>query len=117
MKRAFGLRLTSSTSSVAPPPRSTITEAAGRGVVGGPRFSSSPGPGLSSPIAGHNRQMSAETKTTQRWICESCGFIYDPDEGDPDGGIAPGTPFEDIPDDWFCPVCGARKRDFTPFDE
>jgi rubredoxin len=65
----------------------------------------------------YHATMSTETKTTQRWICESCGFIYDPDDGDPDGGIAPGTAFEDIPDDWFCPVCGARKRDFSPFDE
>jgi rubredoxin len=45
-----------------------------------------------------------------------CGFIYDPDEGDPDGGIAPGTPFDEIPDDWFCPVCGARKQDFEPYE-
>ena len=51
---------------------------------------------------------------TQQWICTSCGFIYDPEEGDPDGGIPPGTAFTDIPDDWFCPVCGARKRDFEP---
>jgi rubredoxin len=35
---------------------------------------------------------------------------------DPDGGVAPGTPFEDIPNDWFCPVCGARKADFVPYD-
>ena len=48
----------------------------------------------------------------QRYICVSCGFIYDPAEGDPDGGVPPGTEFADIPDDWFCPVCGARKRDF-----
>src|SRR4029079_7664979 len=51
-------------------------------------------------------------ETAQQWICTSCGFIYDPEEGDPDGGIPPGTPFMDIPDDWFCPVCGARKKDF-----
>ena len=50
-------------------------------------------------------------------MCESCGFIYDPDEGDPDGGIAAGTAFESIPDDWYCPVCGARKVDFAPFEE
>ena len=50
-------------------------------------------------------------------MCESCGFIYEPEEGDPDGDIAAGTPFEDVPDDWYCPVCGARKVDFTPFDE
>jgi rubredoxin len=59
----------------------------------------------------------AETATSQKWICESCGFIYDPSEGDLDGGIEPGTPFETIPDDWFCPVCGARKKDFVPYEE
>lgn len=47
-----------------------------------------------------------------RWFCEPCGFIYDPEEGDPDSGIEPGTPFEDIPDDWMCPICGATKSDF-----
>jgi len=57
------------------------------------------------------------TETPLRWMCESCGFIYDPEEGDPDGGIAAGTPFETIPDDWYCPVCGARKIDFAPFEE
>jgi rubredoxin len=41
-----------------------------------------------------------------------CGFIYDPEEGDPDSGIPPGTAFEDIPDDWMCPICGAEKSDF-----
>jgi rubredoxin len=58
-----------------------------------------------------------ETTTAQLWICESCGFIYDPSEGDPDGGIPPGTPFDDIPDSWFCPVCGARKKDFVPYED
>jgi rubredoxin len=52
----------------------------------------------------------------QQWICESCGFIYDPAEGDLDGGIPAGTAFADIPDTWFCPVCGARKRDFVPYE-
>ena len=52
-----------------------------------------------------------------KYICESCGFIYDPAEGDPDGGIPPGTAFEDIPETWFCPVCGARKRDFSPYED
>ena len=63
------------------------------------------------------RPMAAETTTKQLYICTSCGFIYDPDEGDPDGGVPPGTVFEDIPDDWFCPVCGARKADFEPYEE
>ena len=57
------------------------------------------------------------TTVTQKWICESCGFIYDPADGDPDGGIPPGTSFDDIPDTWFCPVCGARKRDFSPYED
>jgi rubredoxin len=57
-----------------------------------------------------------ETATAQQWICTSCGFIYDPADGDPDGGIPPGTAFEDIPGDWFCPVCGARKKDFEIYE-
>ena len=69
------------------------------------------------PVRRNTLRAVPETTTeTKRWICESCGFIYDPEEGDPDGGIAPGTAFEEIPDDWFCPVCGARKRDFTPYE-
>jgi rubredoxin len=63
------------------------------------------------------RPVSTETQTKQLWVCTSCGFIYDPDDGDPDGGIPPGTPFDEIPDDWFCPVCGARKADFEPYEE
>ena len=47
-----------------------------------------------------------------KYICLVCDHIYDPVEGDPDGGIAPGTPFEDIQDDWVCPVCGPAKEDF-----
>ena len=50
------------------------------------------------------------------WLCEPCGFIYDPEEGDPDSGIEPGTPFEDIPDDWMCPICGATKADFRELE-
>jgi rubredoxin len=61
--------------------------------------------------------MATETTIKQLYICTSCGFIYDPDEGDPDGGVPPGTSFDDIPDDWFCPVCGARKADFEPYEE
>ena len=47
-----------------------------------------------------------------KYQCLVCDHIYDPKEGDPDGGIKPGTRFEDIPDDWVCPVCGAEKSDF-----
>jgi rubredoxin len=54
---------------------------------------------------------------TQLWICELCGYVYDPAEGDADGGVKPGMRFEDIPDDWTCPVCGANKDDFSPQDD
>ncbi len=47
-----------------------------------------------------------------KYRCTVCGYVYDPKLGDPDGGIKPGTPFEEIPDDWVCPVCGAAKSDF-----
>ncbi len=60
--------------------------------------------------------MSMSTVTSSLWICVSCGWIYDPAEGDPDGGIPPGTEFKDIPEDWFCPVCGARPSDFEPYE-
>lgn len=51
-----------------------------------------------------------------RYQCKVCGYVYDPEEGDPDGGIAPGTAFEDIPDDWQCPVCGVSKSELVPID-
>ena len=47
-----------------------------------------------------------------KYICELCGYEYDPKLGDPDSGIEPGTDFEDIPSDWTCPLCGAGKDDF-----
>ena len=47
-----------------------------------------------------------------KYKCSVCGYVYDPEFGDPDGGIKPGTPFEEIPDDWVCPVCGASKEQF-----
>ena len=61
--------------------------------------------------------VTTETDVKQLYICTSCGFIYDPDEGDPDGGIPAGTAFNEIPDTWFCPVCGARKTDFEPYED
>jgi flavin reductase (DIM6/NTAB) family NADH-FMN oxidoreductase RutF/rubredoxin len=66
-----------------------------------------------------NKQTEKEAKSDnqallQKWECTVCGHIYDPFEGDPDSGIAPGTAFEDIPDDWVCPTCGVKKSDFEP---
>jgi rubredoxin len=48
----------------------------------------------------------------EKWKCSICNWVYDPALGDPDNGIAPGTPFEKIPDTWVCPVCGAGKDAF-----
>jgi flavin reductase (DIM6/NTAB) family NADH-FMN oxidoreductase RutF/rubredoxin len=48
----------------------------------------------------------------ERYVCSVCGYVYDPEKGDPDSGIAPGTRFEDIPDSWTCPVCGTDKSMF-----
>ena len=49
----------------------------------------------------------------EKWKCNVCGYIYDPEKGDPDGNIPPGTPFEQLPEDsWVCPLCGAPKDMF-----
>ncbi|MCQ2362245.1 MAG: rubredoxin [Acidaminococcaceae bacterium] len=51
-------------------------------------------------------------KEKSKYVCDVCGYVYDPAKGDPDGGIAPGTAFEDIPDNWVCPVCHKGKNHF-----
>ena len=48
------------------------------------------------------------------YVCSVCGYVYDPDKGDDEAGIPGGTPFEKLPADWTCPVCGADKSEFTP---
>lgn len=48
-----------------------------------------------------------------KYECNICGYVYDPAAGDPDNGVAPGTKFEDVSEDWVCPVCGAAKSEFT----
>ena len=52
-----------------------------------------------------------------KYECTICGYVYDPEVGDPDNNIAPGTSFEDLPDDWVCPVCGAAKSDFEKVED
>jgi len=49
-----------------------------------------------------------------RYECQVCGHVYDPVRGEPSQGIAPGTTFEDLPDDWVCPVCGSPKDMYAP---
>ncbi len=49
----------------------------------------------------------------ERWVCSVCGYLYDPAEGDPEGDVPAGTSFENLPEDWVCPICGAGKEQFS----
>ena len=53
----------------------------------------------------------------QKWECVVCGYIYDPEQGDPDSGVEPGTAWKNVPDDWVCPLCGVGKDQFQPHEE
>jgi len=53
----------------------------------------------------------------KKYKCIMCGYIYDPAAGDPDNGVDPGTAFEDLPDGWVCPDCGAGKDEFEPLED
>ena len=59
-----------------------------------------------------DKTMKKDERRMEKYVCKVCGYVYDPEKGDPDGGIAPGTKFEDIPDDWVCPICGVSKENF-----
>ncbi|KAF5073627.1 rubredoxin [Methanobacterium aggregans] len=52
----------------------------------------------------------------KKFICTTCGYVYNPEEGDPNADIEPGTAFEDLPDDWCCPLCGVGKEMFQEMD-
>jgi rubredoxin len=58
----------------------------------------------------------SEEELMKKYQCQVCGYIYDPAEGDPEANIPPNTPFENLPADWVCPICGATKDQFTPVD-
>jgi len=70
--------------------------------------------------AGETKELEEDSERSKgamkKYVCDVCGYVYDPQKGDPDSGVAPGTAFEDLPDDWVCPVCGAGKGDFSPTD-
>lgn len=64
-----------------------------------------------------NKQViTKEDNKMKKYQCSVCGYVYDPALGDPDSGIAPGTSFEDIPEDWVCPTCGVSKDQFEPVE-
>jgi rubredoxin len=58
-------------------------------------------------------KMKREMKTMEKYVCDVCGYVYDPAVGDPDNGVQPGTAFEAIPEDWVCPLCGVGKDMFS----
>ena len=60
------------------------------------------------------RKHTKETSNMEKYVCEVCGYVYDPAVGDPDNAVEPGTAFENLPDDWVCPECGAGKDEFSP---
>lgn len=67
----------------------------------------------SAPTYINHTEKKEEKMNNEIWVCNVCGYEYDPAKGDPDSGIAPGTKFEDIPDDWTCPLCGVDKSNFS----
>ena len=62
------------------------------------------------------KSITIKTLIMKKYVCDVCGYIYDPAKGDPDSGIAPGTPFEEIPDSWSCPLCGIGKDSFSAME-
>lgn len=67
---------------------------------------------IAEPPAAAPKKEEPKKPALPKWVCTVCGYVYDPAAGDADGGMAPGTAFEDIPNDWVCPVCGASKDQF-----
>ena len=66
------------------------------------------------PLSRHRGMLETRLPNTMaKYICDVCGYEYDPEVGDPDNGIAAGTAFEDLPADWACPLCGVGKDQFT----
>ena len=72
-------------------------------------------PGYSAGMAEERKEKQREGRLNmKKYVCSICGYVYDPEQGDPENGVAAGTPFEDLPNDWVCPVCGADKDQFEP---
>lgn len=60
----------------------------------------------------HHRSKKEVKSSAPKYVCTVCGYVYDPAQGDPDHGIAAGTSFENLPEDWACPICGVGKDQF-----
>ncbi len=57
--------------------------------------------------------MGKEVRIMKKYVCDVCGYVYDEEAGDPENGIAPGTAWEDVPEDWVCPLCYVGKDQFS----
>jgi flavin reductase (DIM6/NTAB) family NADH-FMN oxidoreductase RutF/rubredoxin len=66
--------------------------------------------------AAKNLEPERKGRRMKKYVCDVCGYVYDPASGDPEHGVEPGTVFKDIPDDWVCPICGATRDQFSPQD-
>jgi len=77
--------------------------------------------GLSLRLLCRENRLSIETREgglrMDKWECKVCGYIYDPEMGDPESDVEAGTPFEDLPEDWVCPECGADKDQLEILEE
>ena len=71
----------------------------------------------SCPAAAISPQEGEEKAVGGKYVCPICGYVYDPEKGDPENGIHAGTAFENLPDDWACPLCGLGKEVFEPINE
>ena len=61
-----------------------------------------------------SERLSGKGEYTMKYVCDICGYVYDPEIGDPENGVAPGTPWEEVPEDWVCPLCSVGKDQFSP---
>ena len=68
----------------------------------------------SSPEARNPKPVTSDGAIMKKYVCDACGWVYDPAKGDPENGVAAGTAFEDLPDSWVCPECGLGKEQFSP---
>jgi len=71
-------------------------------------------PGYVAPDRNRHAKEEGGVAKMKKYVCQVCGYVYDPEAGDPDNDVEAGTSFEDVPDDWVCPICGAEKDKFEP---
>jgi rubredoxin len=71
---------------------------------------------LTATVQLRREKVDVKEDVMQKWRCTLCTYVYDPALGDPDNDVVPGTPFEELPEDWVCPECGAEKEYFEAID-